>query len=180
MKKCTQCGQELSDDTKFCFKCGGSNFEPIEEAAGTYQQPIQQPPQQVPQQPPQQSYYAQQQPAQPYRQAPAQSYQQPASYQQPSYQQPPAYQAQPVYNNNEPVTIGNYLLFFLLMCIPIFNIVYFIIVAVGGPKYKKSLSNFARAGLIWGAIILVIYIVLIIVFGATLFSTFNGGGYYGY
>ena len=172
MKKCTQCGQSLNDDTKFCFKCGSSNFEPVAETGGTYQQPPQQTPQQAPQQAPQQSYYAQpvQQPVQSYQQAPAQSYQQPAYQQQPVYQQP-------VYNNGEPATIGNFLLFFVIQIVPIFNIIYTIMVAVGGPKYKKSMTNFARAYLIMMAIVIVLYIIIFAVLGASLASMFNSYGY---
>ena len=162
MKKCTQCGQILSDDTKFCFKCGGSNYEPAEEASGTYQQPssYQQPVQQPPQ--PQQSYYTQ----------------------QPSYQQTPAYQAQPAYqapgsyDNSQPAKIGTYLLFFLLMLIPIFNIVWLIIVAIGGPKHNKSLSNFVRAALIWGAIIFVVYLILFAILGSFIADFFNSYSIY--
>lgn len=153
MKKCTQCGQTLSDDSKFCFKCGGGNFEQVVEG-GTYQQPSYQQP-------------AYQQPA----------YQQPA-YQQQAYQQP-AYQ-QPVYDNAEPAKIKDFLIFYLLMLIPIFNIVYYIMVAVGGPKYKVSLTNFVRASLIMGAIVFALYLIFFLIFGAALMSTFGGGGYYNY
>ena len=142
VKKCIQCAQTLTDETRFCFKCGGANFEPVAEQGG-YQSP---------------------------------TYQQPVinTYiQQPGYQQ-----GQPMYASNEPVTVGNFMVFFLLMCIPIFNIVYFIMVAVGGPKYKTSLTNFARAGLIWGLIIGVLYALLAIIFGAALFSAFRPYSYY--
>jgi hypothetical protein len=160
VKKCTQCSQVLSDETKFCFKCGGAAFEPVADAgSGTYQQPTA--PQQTYQQPPVQT-----------------SYQQPP--QQPYYPAQPAYQAQPAYNNTEPATIGDFLLFFLFMIIPIWNIIYFIMLLVGSPKYKRSMVNFARASLIWGAIILAIYIILIIVFGAALFSMFGNLSSYGY
>lgn len=161
MKKCTQCGQILNDDTKFCYKCGGSNYEPVAESGETYQQPTYQQP---PQQPAQQSYYAQQPPQQNYY-AP-----------QPGYQQP--YQAQPSYNNDAPATIGTFLIFFLLMLIPIFNIVWLIMVAVGGPRHNKSLTSFARASLIWGAIIFVLYLIVFLVIGASLADMFGGRYYY--
>ena len=150
MKKCTNCGNTQNDDVKFCYNCGGGDFEQVSEEGAYWQQP-----------PNQQDAY--QQP--PYQQAP---------YQQ-SYQQP--YQ-QPVYSNNtEPAKISTFLIFFLLMLIPLFNIVYFIIVAVGGPKYNVSLTNFARASLIWGLIIAAIYIILIIIFGAAFISIFRDGGF---
>jgi hypothetical protein len=157
MKKCTQCGQTLNDDVKFCFKCGGGNFEPASEISQpTYQQPTYQQP-----------TYQQQ------------SYQQP-SYQQPTYQRTqPSYQPQQaIYDNNEPATIKDYLLFFLQMLVPIWNIIKMIMVAVGGPKYKKSMTNFVRASLIWGAIIFVLYIILFAIFGSLFYSMFSDFGYY--
>lgn len=147
MKKCTQCGQNLSDDTKFCYKCGGANFEAAEETGGTYQQPSQQQPPQ--QQTPQ--YYSQ----------------------QPAYQPQPAYQAGGYKDNTQPAKIGTYLIFFLLMLIPIFNIIWFIIVAVGGPSHNRSLTNFVRASLIWAAIWIVITIILSIVLGSFLSDLFS-------
>ncbi|MEL4105390.1 hypothetical protein AAFA46_00930 [Oscillospiraceae bacterium WX1] len=148
MKKCTQCGQTLNDDLKFCFKCGGANFEPVAEAAP-------QPAQQAYQQPSQQPYY--QQPAQ-----------QQAYYQQPAYQQP-------VYNNSEPATIGDYLLFALFMIIPIFNLVYMIMVAVGAPKYKKSMTNYARAMLIILGIAIILNIIIFGVIGVSFANMYSYG-----
>lgn len=135
MKKCTQCGQTLSEETNFCFKCGGSSFDRVAEEGAEQQQ----------------------------------------TYQQPIYQQP--YQAQPVCDNSEPATIGNFLIFNLLMLIPIFNIVYLIIVAVGGPSRKKSMVNYARASLIWIGIIIVLYIIIFAIVGASMFSIFSSNSY---
>lgn len=121
LKKCTQCGQDLSDDVRFCFRCGGSQFTPAADAAA--QGPASQPPY------------------------------------QPLYQ-PAVYQRTV---NNEPATIGDYLLFALFMIIPVFNLVYLIVVAVGGPKYKKSMTNYARATLILMAISLALLLVFLII-----------------
>ncbi len=88
MKRCTQCGQQLTDDTAFCGNCGGSNFESV-AVDGDNQQPYYQQPDQQSgyQQPNQQSYY-QQPDQQPGYQQPNQQpyYQQPG--QQTGYQQP--------------------------------------------------------------------------------------------
>jgi hypothetical protein len=154
VKKCTQCGQILSDDTKFCFKCGGSNYEQAEETGGSYQQPTYQQPVQ---QPPQQSYYAQQPSYQP----------------QPTYQAQPAYQASGYNDNTQPAKISTFLVFFLLMLIPIFNIIWLIIVAVGGPSHNKSLTNLVRASLIWAAIMIVLSIILSLILGAFLSDLFS-------
>ena len=64
MKKCTQCGQNLSDETTYCFACGGSNFEPVADESVSQQQP----PQQTYYQQPNQQQYYQQQGQQPYYQ----------------------------------------------------------------------------------------------------------------
>lgn len=130
MKKCTQCNQLLSDEVSVCFKCGGSSFEPAADQPGWQQAPNQQPPNEQFYQP---------------------SYQ--TAYEQPPYR-PNAD------NSDEPATIGDYLLFTLFMIIPIFNLVYLIMVAVGGPKYKKSMTNYARAMLILWAICLVLVFLL--------------------
>lgn len=78
MRACPQCGQENSDDARFCVKCGASlqaqaAATPVSQAAPTVAQPAAPPPQPVPP------------PAPP---GPQQLYQQP-------YQQPQAY-SQPV------------------------------------------------------------------------------------
>jgi hypothetical protein len=169
VKKCVQCGQTLSDDTKFCFKCGGSSFEQAVEpdagaqpAASYYQQPTQAV-----------------QPAQPAQQ---QTYQQPVqpAYQQPVYQQP-AYQQQG--SNNEPVSVGMFFLSLFLMNIPLVNLIYFIVLAAG-KSFKKSLSNFGKAALIWWIISFVISIIILIASWSTIASIFeyvgNSGYYYGY
>jgi hypothetical protein len=133
VKKCTQCGQMLSDETKFCFKCGGSNFEPAEEAVGTYQQT---------QQPPQQSYY---------EQPPQQSY----------YTQPPSYQPQPAYRhpvNDEVVSTGMNFLFLFISYIPLVNLIFAIVVAASSG-FKRSYRNLAKAWLILFVILLILSII---------------------
>jgi hypothetical protein len=177
VKKCTQCGQILNDDTKFCFKCGGSNYEPIEEAVSTDQQdqPVQ-PPQEAQ---PVQSYYAQlaqpvqppDQPAQPpqnsYYAPPAQPVQ-PAYQQQPSHQQQTSYQPQPAYQQpvkNGTVSVGMNFLFVFLTFIPIVGLIFAIIVAASSG-FKKSYQNLARAWLIGFAILVILSIVVSIVMHA--------------
>ncbi len=147
VKKCTQCSQILSDDTKFCFKCGGGNYEPVIESGGDYQQPTYQQPSQQPQ--PQQSYYTQ----------------------QPAYQQPAAYQTTTTYqqsSGDRPVSIGMYILFFILSAIPLVNLIFAIVVAASSG-FQKSYRNLAKAWLI----LLVIGIVLSIVLSIALQGFFE-------
>jgi hypothetical protein len=105
------------------------------------------------------------------------------SCQQPVYQQPvyrPPYQEQAATGNREPATIGDYIVFFLLQLIPIFNIVYTIIVAVGSPSRKVSMTNLARAVLILWAIGLVLVIVLAVIGTFSMFSVIGNHKYYYY
>ena len=125
MAYCTKCGTQVAEGVKFCTSCGA----PI----GVAQQP-------QPQQPPQQQTY--QQPQQ-------QSYGQP--YQQPPYGQP---YPQPAYTE-EPISTGSYMLMFLLLMIPIVNLLCLIVWACGGSN-KKNKVNLSRAMLFWmliGAVI---------------------------
>lgn len=90
------------------------------------------------------------QPQQNYTQQPQQQqYQQP--YQQPPYGQP---YPQPAYTE-EPISTGSYMLMFLLLMIPIVNLLCLIVWACGGSN-KKNKVNLSRAMLFWmliGAVI---------------------------
>lgn len=127
MAYCTKCGTQVAEDVKFCTSCG--------TPMGAAQQP-----QPQPQPQPQQTYT--QQPQQ-------QQYQQP--YQQPPYGQP---YPQPAYTE-EPISTGSYMLMFLLLMIPIVNLLCLIVWACGGSN-KKNKVNLSRAMLFWmliGAVI---------------------------
>lgn len=153
MKKCTQCGQTLSDDSKFCYNCGGSDFEQTAESTGAYQQPSYQQP---PSPPPQQPYYS-----------------------QPSYQVPPSYQRGA---GEEPVSIGMYILFLIVSSIPLVGLIFAIVVAASS-SFKRSYINLARAWLIVAAIGLVIGLIAVLTMGAffsEFYNSFNGGYYYNY
>lgn len=164
MKKCTQCGQILSDETKFCIKCGGASFEPTADtsagayqAQASYQQPAQQPTYQQP------------------------AYQQPAApgYQQPAYQQPSQQQYYPpVSGENEPVSIGMNLLFLILSCIPLVNIIYAIVVAASSKK--KSYRNLAIAWFIALGIGIVLSIILSSVIWSLFLDFFDNYGSFNY
>lgn len=134
MAYCTKCGTQVTEGVKFCTSCG--------TPMGVAQQPQPQP-QAAPQQP-------QPQPQQTYTQQPQQQqYQQP--YQQPPYGQP---YPQPAYTE-EPISTGSYMLMFLLLMIPIVNLLCLIVWACGGSN-KKNKVNLSRAMLFWmliGAVI---------------------------
>ena len=78
------------------------------------------------------------------------------TYTQQPYQQPPYGQPypQPAYTE-EPISTGSYMLMFLLLMIPIVNLLCLIVWACGGSN-KKNKVNLSRAMLFWmliGAVI---------------------------
>jgi len=73
----------------------------------------------------------------------------------------------------QPVTVGDWIVTFLLMCIPFVNIILLFVWAFGGGT-PISKANWAKAALIWMAIVMGIYFVGIMLFfilGAALLST---------
>jgi hypothetical protein len=103
-----------------------------------------------------------------------QAYQQQQVYQQPVYQQAQS-QPQAMYvpqsELEEPVSIGDWMITILVMCIPCVNIVMLFVWAFGSGK--KSKSNYFKAFLIWLLIWIAIAVVLAIIgtiIGATILS----------
>ena len=75
--------------------------------------------------------------------------------------QPTYYYQVPPQNNEEVMSIGKYLLTFLLLSIPIVNIVLMIIWSVS-KNTNKNLQNFTRALWLWTAIWVAIWIVILV------------------
>lgn len=94
-------------------------------------------------------------------------------YQQPTVQEQLQYQYQrPDDELEEPMTLGEWMITLLIMLIPCANIVMAFVWAFSS-KEKKSKSNFFKAYLIFMAIIIVLYIILMVVFGTALVSMFS-------
>lgn len=72
----------------------------------------------------------------------------------------------------EPISMGEWLVTMLLMLIPCVNIVLMFVWAFSSKK-KKSKSNYFKAALIFAAIVLVLYIILIAIFGVAITSMIN-------
>ena len=72
----------------------------------------------------------------------------------------------------EPISMGEWLVTMLLMLIPCVNIVLMFVWAFSS-KEKKSESNYFKAALIFAAIVLVLYIILIAIFGVAITSMIN-------
>jgi hypothetical protein len=72
----------------------------------------------------------------------------------------------------QPVTIGNWLLTMLIMCIPLVNIIMLFVWGFGGTAFISK-ANWAKASLIWTLIWIVLSILIFVIFGAgaALFST---------
>ena len=66
--------------------------------------------------------------------------------------------------NNEPVTLGNWMLTYLLLVIPIVGFIMLFVWAFSSNT-PASKSNWAKAMLIWGLIGIVFYMVLFMMMG---------------
>jgi len=103
---------------------------------------------------------------------------------------PPQQQQQQFYNqaagygadqtNRKPLSVGNYIVMFILCAIPIVGFICLLVWAFGsGTNMNKK--NYARAALILSLIVVAIWIVIFIVGGAAAGSFLNGlinSGYY--
>lgn len=99
----------------------------------------------------------------------SQNFQTQQPYQQP-YQQ--VYQNE---NLEEPVTFGDWMLSLLLMMIPCVNIIMMFVYAFGNGK--KSKSNFFKAYLVWMLISILLSVIVVAVFGASLVAMMSAVGY---
>jgi hypothetical protein len=64
----------------------------------------------------------------------------------------------------QPVTVGNWMVTMLLMCIPIVNIVLLFVWGFGSNTLVSK-ANWAKASLIWFLISIVFYVLIFVVFG---------------
>jgi hypothetical protein len=79
--------------------------------------------------------------------------------------------------NNEPMSVGQWVATILLLAIPLVNIVLLFVWAFGG-NVNTNKKNYCRAALIIAAVVLVLYIIFFIAFGAAIFNGLsNMGGY---
>jgi hypothetical protein len=96
------------------------------------------------------------------------------NYQQ-GYAPPPP--QQPYYRvDTSPLTIGQYMVMFLLMAIPLVNIIMLFVWAFGDNNMNKK--NFGKAALIWGIICTVLSIIFFVFVYASLRTAFNNFDFY--
>jgi hypothetical protein len=63
-----------------------------------------------------------------------------------------------------PVTVGNWMLTYLLMCIPLVNLILLFVWAFGSNT-PESKANWAKASLIWIVLGIAFYVLLFMVIG---------------
>lgn len=176
-KFCNFCGNSLTADATFCTNCGKSYAQPSPNAQPVQPQPIQT---QNPSQASSTPGYTQ--PAQ-YQHAttasPSPVYSQPASNQY--YQQVP----NNFQNNNtdylkQPMTIGQYIITFIVMGIPLIGVIMMFVWAFGS-NVNINKKNYCRAILIMGLIGIVLWIALaavLVPIMMTLVDELAGSGMY--
>lgn len=77
----------------------------------------------------------------------------------------------------ENMTVGQWLITFLLLNIPCVNLIMLFVWALGNNGYPAR-KTFAQAALIFGAICLVLGIILYAIFGAAMFAALSSTGAY--
>jgi len=153
MAFCTNCGTQIPDGVKFCTSCGTPTGV-VPEAPAATATPV-----------------AEQQPPAP---APMPTAQAAARQTAPQPSQP-APQPQPVtaVYQEEPISTGSYIGIFLLLMLPVVNLVCLLVWACGGCR-KRGKANLARALLVWmliGAVIAgIVLLIGHLLFGDTLDS----------
>lgn len=96
----------------------------------------------------------------------------------PSYQQPVNSESEVVRNSNyAPVMkVKDWIITYLIMLVPVVNIVFLFIWAFSEGNHNPNKVTWAKASLLWTAIVLVLYVILFLVLlGAGLFSLSNIG-----
>lgn len=154
---CTKCGKTISDGSTFCPECGAT-ITATQSTSQQYTQGFVQPP---PSPPP---YGAGYQSAPVYPNVPPQSYGTP-------------------YEDTAPLTVGNYLIMFLITIIPLVGLIMQFVWAFG-DNVNLNKKNWARAGLIWALIIVVFEVILFIAcfgaIGSLIAALSENFSYYGY
>lgn len=73
------------------------------------------------------------------------------------------------------VTVKDWLLVMVLMCIPLVNLVMPFVWAFGGGNIPESKRNWAKAMLLWALIIIVLYVLLFVFVGINLMAPTDYG-----
>jgi len=156
---CTKCGASCAEGTTYCIHCGNKVSAPEAPQPYTLQQP----------QPQSYSYYNTDPNANAYGGASQPAY---GGGNQPSYGNPNAN-----VQNNDAVSVGDWVLTVFVQGIPIVGIIMMFIWGFGGDT-KKSKSNYCKAALIWMAIAFVLLIIFFVAMGSIFMEIMRQAGYY--
>lgn len=85
---------------------------------------------------------------------------------------PPSYNNNPWQQSERVITVGEWMMMMLVLCIPLVNIIMMFVWAFGNDG-SQTKSNYYKAALIWTGIVTVIYVLFLVIFGAAMFSGFN-------
>lgn len=88
---------------------------------------------------------------------------------------PSKYNVNPWQQPERVVTIGEWMLMILVLCIPLVNIIMMFVWAFGNDG-SQTKSNYFKAVLIWTGIFTVLYILFLVIFGAAMMSSFGNMG----
>ena len=72
--------------------------------------------------------------------------------------------------NTQAMSVGEWMLTILIAAIPLVGFIMLFVWAFGGNA-PESKANWAKASLIWLAIVIVLYLIIFMVFGAALLSS---------
>ena len=169
---CEKCGAKLPAGSKFCASCGAKTEAQPGGATGRPSAPPPPafaPPAQTTPPPPPVQHPASPSPGQPFVQSAG-----PAPARNSSYGPPGIYGAQ-AQLGSEPLSIGQYVGMFLLMMVPILNIILLFVWGFGSNA-NLNRKNFAKASLILAAVCLILSIFA----GGIIGKIISGimGGYY--
>ena len=87
-----------------------------------------------------------------------------------------AYADPEAYASSETISVGDWMLTLFLVMLPLVGIIMLFVWGFSSST-PRTKANFAKAALIWSAIILVLYIGFFAMFGAAIMSGMSGSGY---
>lgn len=73
---------------------------------------------------------------------------------------------------SQPVSVGNWFLTFIVMCIPLVNIIMIFVWAFGGSTHKSK-SNWARAALLLFVVVFLLWLLFFVALGVSVASAFG-------
>lgn len=79
-------------------------------------------------------------------------------------------------NSEPPMTLGDWMITILLTAIPCVGLIMLLLWAFGSNTLTTK-KNYAKAMLIYMVIAIVLYVIVIVVFGAAMFSALSYGNY---